>query len=178
MVPFFIKLHISPSNSQNKTHITEERTLELPMSYGLGLAVRLSDALTFDGDIYRTEWGDYLLHREDGTESNPITGNPQSESNIEATTQVRIGGEYLIIRENIVIPIRAGIFYDPEPSEGRPDDFWGISLGSGIAYKSFVLDMAYQFRFGRDVRTVKVGNQDAYQDVDQHTVYMSLIYHF
>ena len=166
------------SNSQNKAHLSEERTLELPMSYGLGLAVRLSDAPTLDGDIYRTEWGDYLLHRADGTESNPITGNPQSESDIEATTQVRIGGEYLIIRENAAIPIRAGIFYDPEPSEGSPDDFWGVSLGSGIAYKSFVFDMAYQFRFGRDVRTVKVGNQDSFQDVDQHTMYMSVIYHF
>ena len=166
------------TNSQNRSLLTEEQTLELPMSYGIGLAVRLSDAFTFDGDIYRTEWGDYLLHHPDGRETNPITAGLQSQSDIEATTQVRVGGEYLIIRDNTVIPIRAGIFYDPEPSEGSPDDFWGISIGSGIAYKSFVFDMAYQFRFGRDVRTVKVGNQDSFQDVDQHTFYMSVIYHF
>ena len=92
--------------------------------------------------------------------------------------QVRFGGEYLFIRENMVIPLRAGVFYDPEPAEGSPDDFWGMSIGSGVAYKKFIFDIAYQYRFGRDVRTVTVGGEDSSQDVDQHTVYMSVIYHF
>lgn len=161
-----------------KKHSSEAQTLDMPMSYGLGLAVRLSDALTLDADIYRTEWEDYVLHHADGTEWNPITGARQNESNIGATTQIRVGGEYLIILEKMIVPIRAGIFYDPEPAEENPDVFWGISLGSGIVYKGIVADIAYQYRFGRDVRTATVGGADSRQDVDQHTVYMSLIYHF
>ena len=78
----------------------------------------------------------------------------------------------------MIFPVRAGLFYDPEPAEGSPDDFWGASLGTGIAYKRFVYDIAYQYRFGRDVRTVSVGDADSDQDVDQHTVYMSVIFHF
>ena len=62
--------------------------------------------------------------------------------------------------------------------EKNPDDFLGFSIGSGITYKRCVYDIAYQYRFGRGVRTATVGNQDSSQDVDQHTVYMSLIYHF
>ncbi len=166
------------SNSASEIRFSEDQLLDMPMSYGVGLAARLSDALTFDMDIYRTEWGDYVLHRADGTAWNPITGGPASEANVDATTQIRAGGEYLIIGERMVVPLRAGIFYDPEPSQGSPEDFWGISLGTGIVHKRFIGDIAYQYRFGRNVRTSIVGDADSHQDVDQHTVYMSVIYHF
>lgn len=131
-----------------------------------------------DFDVYRTEWDDYILHDATGNETNPITGKKKDESSIDPATQVRFGGEYLLIGKSMVVPVRAGIFYDPEPAENSPDDFYGISLGTGIAYKKVVYDIAYQYRFGRDVRSTTVGNDDSSQDVDQHTIYMSLIYHF
>jgi len=166
------------ANSYDEIHRSETVKLDMPMSYGLGIALRPSDRLTFDLDVYRTEWGDYVLHDADGYELNPITGKLRKDSAVSATTQVRIGGEYLIIGESTVVPIRAGVFYDPEPADGSPDDFYGFSIGSGIAYKSVVYDVAYQYRFGRDVRTATVGNADSSQNVKQHTIYMSVIYHF
>jgi len=165
-------------NNTKVQSLSEKETLDMPMSYGLGLAARLSDELTLAMDVYRTEWGDYVLHTGDGRKLCPITGKPESESDVGATTQVRLGGEYLIIGEEMVIPLRAGLFYDPEPADGSPDNFWGISVGSGIAWKQFVYDIAYQYRFGRNVRGAIVGDDTARQDVDQHTVYMSVIYHF
>ena len=88
--------------------------------------------------------------------------------------------EYLLIGQTMVIPLRAGLFYDPEPSENNPENFFGLSIGSGIACKGFVYDIAYQYRFGRGVKTTSftVGNDDPSQDIDQHTLYMSVIYHF
>jgi long-subunit fatty acid transport protein len=166
------------ADSCNIIQRSEAVRLDMPMSYGLGLAFRANDRLTFDLDVYRTEWDDYVLHDGDGNELNPITGKLQRDSDVSATTQVRVGGEYLIIAESVVIPIRAGLFYDPEPAEGSPDNFYGFSIGSGIAYKNIVYDIAYQYRFGRDVRTATVGNADASQNVKQHMVYMSIIYHF
>lgn len=166
---------------KNRTEVksySEKETLDMPMSYGIGFAARLSDALTLALDLYRTEWGDYVLHTGDGRKLSPITGKPESDSDVGATTQVRLGGEYLIIGEQTVIPLRAGLFYDPEPADGSPDNFWGVSVGSGIAYKQFVYDIAYQYRFGRDVRSAIVGDETSRQDVHQHTVYMSVIYHF
>ena len=165
-------------NNTKVKRFSEKETLDMPMSYGLGLAARLSDALTLAMDVYRTEWGDYVLHTGDGRKLSPITGKPESESDVGATTQVRLGGEYLIIGEQMVIPLRAGLFYDPEPADGSPDNFWGISIGSGIAWKQIVYDIAYQYRFGRNVRAGMVEDQSARQDVDQHIVYMSVIYHF
>jgi len=166
------------SNSQNVIRRRETVRVDFPMSYGIGLAARLSDALTLDLDVFRTHWSDYVLIDAQGNKINPITGEFQRDSDIADTTQVRFGGEYLIIGKTVVIPVRAGIFYDPEPAERNPDDFWGFSIGSGIAYKRYAFDIAYQYRFGRDVRTATVGNEPSSQDVDQHAVYMSLIYHF
>ena len=166
------------SNSQNVIRRRETVRVDFPMSYGIGLAARLSDALTLDLDVLRTHWSDYVLIDAQGNKINPITGKLQRDSDIDDTTQVRFGGEYLIIGKTVVIPLRAGIFYDPEPAERNPDDFWGFSLGSGIAYKRYAFDLAYQYRFGKNVRTATVGNESSSQDVDQHTVYMSLIYHF
>ena len=166
------------SNSRNVINQTESVSLDMPMSYGLGLSARLTDRLTLGLDIYRTEWSDYVLRDGQGNEFNPVTGKLQRDSDISNTIQVRVGGEYLFIMEKVVIPLRAGVFYDPEPAEGSPDDFYGFSVGSGIAWGKIVFDMAYLYRFGRYVRTVTVGNQDSHQDVDQQMVYASMIYHF
>ena len=166
------------SNVSNTINQTEEVTLEMPMSYGLGLAIRFSDAFSLDLDVYRTHWDDYTLRDGSGYEMNPVTGKAKDQSSCNPTTQVRFGGEYLIIGQPMIFPVRAGVFYDPEPAENSPDDFYGLSFGSGIVFNKIVYDIAYQYRFGRDVRSTTVGNEDSTQDVDQHTVMMSVIYHF
>lgn len=151
----------------------------MPASYGLGLAVRFSDEFSMDLDIYRTDWQDFLLRQASGREISLITGQEISRSNTKATHQVRLGAEYLFILKNkYIVPVRGGLFSDPEPTEGNPDIFYGFSLGGGIAFGKFVFDIAYQFRWGRDVRKVRLANEEIYQDVNQHTIYASLIYYF
>ena len=151
----------------------------MPLSYGIGVAWRISDALTLDLDVYRTRWSDYILKDSSGNNFSPIDGRPESQSDIKDTTQVRVGGEYLFVfpDKNMVVPVRAGIFYDPEPSEGEVKDFFGFSLGSGIAYKRVIFDIAYQLRWGHNIDT---GNLIATSEADimQHTILASLIIHF
>jgi long-subunit fatty acid transport protein len=157
----------------------EEVKLDMPMSYGIGIACRFSDQFTVGLDVYRTEWSEYTLKDSQGNEFSPITGRPKSESNIKDTTQVRIGGEYLFIQEerNLVVPLRAGFFYDPEPADEKVKDFYGISVGSGIGYKRFIFDMAYQLRWGHQVDSGNlIANSKA--DVTQHLILASVIYHF
>jgi len=157
----------------------EEVKLKMPMSYGIGIAYRFSDEFTVDLDAYRTEWSKYTLTDGQGNEFDPITGRPKSESNVKDTTQVRIGGEYLFIQEekNLVVPLRAGFYYDPEPADGKVEDFYGISVGSGIGYKEFIFDMAYQLRWGHQVDSGNlIANSKA--DVTQHLILASVIYHF
>lgn len=155
-----------------------EEKLEMPMSYGIGLAYRVSDELTFSADIYRTEWDDFVLTDADGNEMSPITGESAATADISETHQVRLGMEYLFIGEKYIVPIRGGIFYDPAPATGSPDDFFGFSIGSGIVIRQFVFDAAYQYRFAENVGSSALKSLQFAQDVQEHTLYASIIYHF
>ena len=170
----------SPLDTTDTDHLSmdEDVSLQLPLSYGIGFAWRFSDALTVDSDIYRTDWSSYILTDADDNSFSPIDGQPASDSDVEDTVQIRVGGEYLFIRGHTatVIPVRVGVFYDPEPSHGELRDYFGIAIGAGIAHDRFVLDAAYQLRWASGVDT---GNLIAGSEADvvQHTFLASIVVH-
>lgn len=172
---------LSTSNlaPDSRYDLTEHVTIHMPMSYGLGLAYRMSDRLTLACDLYHTLWSDYELEDSQGNRFNPIDGLPLAQSDVSDTLQVRTGGEYLVLfpEEGVSVPLRAGLFYDPEPSHGSVRKFYGISLGSGIAIKQCSVDVAYQYRWSMGVDT---GNLIATStaDVKQHTILGSVIFYF
>jgi long-subunit fatty acid transport protein len=157
--------------------IGEER-LGMPMSYGIGGAYRSSDAITVSLDLYRTEWGDFVRTDAQGNAFSLVSGRPIAESGIDPTHQVRLGAEYLFIKPGYAVPLRAGAFYDPTPAEGGSDTYCGVSLGLGLVKGPFILDMAYQYRFGNKVGSHLAQNMGFSQNVQEHTVYTSLIIHF
>lgn len=163
--------------TSSQQSITEVVELRLPASYGVGLAFRVSDTLSYAFDIYYTDWSDYLLTDGQDNEFSPVDGLPKNLSDVKDTTQVRFGVEYLFIGENKVVPVRAGLFYDPEPAHRDVKKFYGLTLGSGVAYKQIIFDIVYQARWARNIDT---GNLIATSkaDVSQHLVHASLIYHF
>jgi long-subunit fatty acid transport protein len=160
------------------TQNTFDEELEMPASYGMGIAYRFSDHLTTSFDIYRTEWGDMIYEDYLGNRTSAISGVKEEKSDIDATVQARAGIEYLIIRSSYLIPLRAGIFYDPAPSEKSSDEFYGFSLGSGFAMDKYIFDVGYQFRFGRGVGAAIFKSGELSQDVQEHSLYCSLILHF
>ena len=159
---------------------SEHRELKMPMSYGLGMAVRLSDILTISFDVYRTNWSHFFMEDKNNHDFSPIDGVPRRHSHVHDTTQLRLGGEYLLMLEKTIIPLRAGLFYDPQPSQKHPDDFFGFSLGSGIMLgKHILFDWAYQMRYGHNVSGGSLGGiSDAKADIIQHKMMVSMIYHF
>jgi long-subunit fatty acid transport protein len=156
----------------------EDLDLDFPMSYGIGLAARLSDRLTIDLDVSRVHWSDFELEKSKRdtllVDNGAPSGKGRAVLNGESddTTSVRLGGEYLWIRPKYIIPFRAGVFYDPEPGDNGTDDFYGGSLGTGIAYKQFLFDMAYEFRTG------EIESEATDTTVYQHNVLASIILHF
>ncbi len=70
------------------------------------------------------------------------------------------------------------MFYDPAPAVGTPDDYYGFSLGAGLALNRFVFDMAYQYRFGEDVGEYMLEPLGFSQDMREHTLYSSVIVYF
>jgi long-subunit fatty acid transport protein len=153
--------------------------MDMPMSYGLGLAARLSDDLTLSLDVTQVHWSDFRL--EESTRDDTLlvdNGAPSGKGRTvlrgrgDNTVSVRLGAEYLWSGLKVVMPLRTGFFYDPEPGAGGTDDFFGVTLGSGITLKWFIFDIAYVFRTG----TVKSAATDT--TVHQHTLLSSIIYHF
>ncbi len=157
---------------------TRDEELEMPMSYGIGFVYNLSDNFSISADVYRTEWDDCIYRDAQGNEFSPVTNGEPSK--VDPTHQVRMGCEYRFINKEkeYLIPIRGGVFYDPAPAEGSPDDFYGFSLGLGFTKNDwFSLDVAYQYRFGNDVGEHLMKNFEFSQDVDEHIVYLSLIWY-
>lgn len=169
---------LGPAVLTDTRDTSEQEKLDMPMSYGIGLAYRFSDAFTASVDVYRTEWDDFIHTDASGVETSFVTGDSVDDSDIEETNQVRIGAEYLFIKPKCIVPVRGGLFYDPAPAKGGIDEYYGFSLGSGIAYKKIVFDVAYQYRFGNNVNGSLVRGQDFSQNVDEHTIFTSLIIHF
>ncbi len=157
---------------------SDDETLKMPMSFGIGAAYRFTHNFMASLDIYRTEWGDFVHTDSQGHETSPITGKSFDESDIGPTHQVRIGAEYLIITKKYIIPLCAGVFYDPAPAQGRADDIFGISLGSGIGIGKIHIDFAYQFRFGNNIGDSILKKLGFSQDLSEHTLYSSVVFHF
>lgn len=169
---------VDSSSVSNTVETRTDETLKMPLSYGLGLAYRHSDALTLAADLYRTEWSRFTLVDQNGIERSPLSGRPKSEvGDIEDTLWIRMGAEYLIIKDDYAIPLRGGLFYDPAPAEGDKDEYYGFTLGSGVAYKQFIFDVAYQYRTGDGVGKDSLPQLGLSQDVTEHRVFASLVLH-
>ena len=164
--------------SQTRQTADEGEELAMPLSYGIGFAYRFSDNFTTSFDVYRTQWDDFIHKDSHGIKTSFVSAKPVSESDIAPTTQVRLGAEYLFVKSACVLPLRFGLFYDPAPQEGGPDEYYGVTVGSGYASGKVVFDIAYQYRWADDVGASLVKAFDFSQDVQEHTLYTSCIIHF
>ncbi|MBU1170231.1 MAG: outer membrane protein transport protein [Proteobacteria bacterium] len=175
----FHAVSISTLSPDSTLDQVETVTIRMPLSYGLGLAFRRSDRLTAALDIYRTHWSDFRITDSSGNRFNPIDGQPESQSHVSDTLQIRTGAEYLVLypERQISVPLRVGFFYDPEPAHRSVRKFYGLSMGSGMTFKSFSFDVSYQYRWTHDVDS---GNLIAtsHADVRHHTLMSSMIVYF
>lgn len=174
---------IYPEDPQNNTVYyvpsqKDDQRLEMPMAYGIGLAVKPTDRLVFDLDVYRIDWDDFILRDAYGNESDPVTGLPKGQSPLKPTYHVRLGAEYVFLLKKMTLTPRMGLFSDPEPASGNPDDFFGFGLGVGLTFGSFAIDWAYQYRFGENVEGDSIRGEKSPADVKQHLFYNSFIYYF
>lgn len=175
-----------------------------PSSIGLGVSYRFpNDKLTLSFDVTRTEWNQFIIHdpnnrsisrqRRSGVTGQSLTTAPE----IDPTYTVRVGMEYVFVnpkkpRQDYLPSLRAGLFYDPEPSGGRESTFWGLSegdgspdpfygftLGTGVLIKNRVnIDAAYTYRTGDGARSDTFGLSGTDADVDQHLFYLSTVIYF
>jgi len=176
---------IQPDQDDKKTttikNNKQKNELKMPMSYGLGLAFKITSLWTLSLDVYRTEWDEFIMKTPE-IEFSPLFAIPDDLSipTIKPTHQIRLGTEYLIMnkQQQMIIPFRAGIFYDPVPGKGSPEKLWGFSLGTGISKSKYNLDIALQYRQGSNLGEDYNINTIQSYDISEIILYSSLIYHF
>jgi len=179
--PFNADIEHSIKGGAFDVDVVQHEHLEMPLSYGIGMVYRFSDQFYMSADLYKTHWDDFVYTDQFGNQTCPISDRNYAMSDIKPTYQVRAGIEYLKLYPNhqSAIPFRLGVFYDPAPEENNPDDFWGISLGTGwIKNNIGSLDIAYMYRLGNDVESSTLKDLDFSQDVLEHMVYVSVISYF
>ncbi|MBV6519864.1 MAG: hypothetical protein HCAMLNBO_02783 [Candidatus Brocadia fulgida] len=155
-----------------RTHLE----IDYPMSFGAGLGFRYNDELCFSMDVTWTDWSEFQQEDENGVKTRPIAGVP-NDRDIDDIYAVRLGTEYLIFRQKMIIPVRGGLFYEPRPSLDDPTDVYGVSGGSGITFKRFSIDGAYQFRWANDVDGEDFGLPGTF-DLNEHMFLVSVIVYF
>ncbi|MDN3513619.1 MAG: outer membrane protein transport protein [Candidatus Brocadia sp.] len=166
------------SNIGSPFHQRGHFEIDYPMSFGVGLAFRSSDALSFSADATWTDWSEFEQKDEEGNRTRPLGYVTSADRDIDDTYAVRCGTEYLIFKQKFIIPVRGGLFYEPRPSLGDPTDVYGFSVGSGITFKRFSLDGAYQFRWANDVDGEDFGLNGTHFDLTEHMFLASMIVYF
>ena len=177
----YSKIDLPLSKPKRKiTHRQVDEILKMPMSYGFGMAYHMSKRLAVSFDLSRTEWHRFIRKESKGKQVSAVSGLDLNKSDIDPTHHVRIGIEYLCINKKAryVIPLRFGAFFDPGPSENKPDKYYGITLGSGLSIKDYIFDIAYQCRFGNDVGDSILQHYKFSQNIEEHHLYCSFVYHF
>ena len=118
--------------------------LDWPMSIGLGLGYRYSNALSFALDFTWTDWSEWVQRtkttsiddsgnsfRKPSEHSRPVGGGSEHDD-IDDTYSLRFGTEYLIMRERDIIALRGGAFYEPRASLGAPTAFAEDEFGRNV----------------------------------------------
>lgn len=129
--------------------------MDMPLSYGAGLAYKVQRNWYITADIYRTHWDQLKYIDEKGIAFSPLSAKNIDQSHIEPLVWYRAGTEYEIefAQKKFLqsLKLRSGLFYDPAPRDNGKDTIYGVSCGVGFILKRFVFDIAYQYRFGDDV---------------------------
>ncbi len=173
-----VSIKNTPPVSIDTTHSREHYKIDYPMSFGAGLCFRYSDALLFSMDMMWTDWSVFKQkNTETGERSRPL-GGASADAKMTDTYAVRAGAEYLIFKQKVIVPIRGGLFYDPRPSLGSPTDVYGFSVGSGITFKRFSIDGAYQFRWTPAGKGEDYGLPGTQFDSHEHLLLASVIVYF
>jgi len=126
-----------------------EYEMKMPAMIGIGAMIEPVPNLRFSVDYElrgfsnsedRTTWKSTVRSNLDNNEFESLE--------YEDVNQLRLGAEYLLMLGDIIIPLRAGFKTEPQPYKDYNDDQVvgaGITLGIGLATKSFSLDATMEY---------------------------------
>ena len=163
--------------------VKKDVEFEFPLYWSVGALVKANDKLYSSVDLSQTRWSDFSFKAEGESRINPLDGLPYEQNEVEDCWALRWGTEDLLIFPKTEIPLRGGLSWEQRPALGSPDEYWGVSAGSGISLGKdpgkFILDVAYSYTWANDVLESLVPEQKGLKtDVVEQQVYVSGIWHF
>ncbi|MDE3244719.1 MAG: outer membrane protein transport protein [Acidobacteriota bacterium] len=123
-----------------------------PETYGAGLAFRPHQQWLLALDWTRTRWSQAAFMAKGGSLDNLNFFDLRAETQTPDAETLRFGTEYLVFAGDSVIPLRVGVFKEPQPTadpisgEGRV--FRGYTVGLGWKVRALSVDVAYRFSQG------------------------------
>jgi long-chain fatty acid transport protein len=144
----------------------------VPRSYGIGLNYKVTDTFGINFDVARMKYSDLTSDvRSSLAPPGPAELAEVGQLSIEDGTEIRLGAEYVFADMANPVVIRAGVWRDPEHTirfRGEPnpnfpnavanalifsvgDDEMHYTLGLGIAFEKFQVDLAADFSNPYDV---------------------------
>jgi long-subunit fatty acid transport protein len=157
---------------------TNEIEVTMPFMFGLGVALKPTDKLTFAADFERRAYSGTEIQFDDGTDE---------DAGFKDCNQFRVGMEYIFSGNNAVFPVRLGFRTDPRVYTGMYGDGTDTSQvvgkvftgGFGLVMGKLMLDLAYEYTAANHIDvslTDPVINVKA--DEKSHNIMASAIIHF
>jgi long-subunit fatty acid transport protein len=171
--------------------------LDFPAAVGFGVSWRPRSPLTVSTDYTRTFWSKGRIHNfftlppTPTTATTPpvpsapedffpslsypsLTSLTSGETRQKDTEQIRVGMEYVFIRERFKWPVRAGYFSDRQivtDINGRAPRYNGVTVGAGVAIGPVLFDVAFLYESGDFIET-----NDSQSSVKARKLLASVIY--
>jgi hypothetical protein len=135
---------------------TQDATLSFPLHAALGASWQWTDSLLSSLDVNHTRWSQFAYQDAAGAKINPLDGSAFGEHAIADCWGVACGAQAMLqAGGRAAVPLRCGLAWDQKPAIGAADEYWDLSVGSGVAVgkgdRRVSLDAGYTYRRGADV---------------------------
>ncbi|HBA84750.1 MAG TPA: hypothetical protein DCZ95_11705 [Verrucomicrobia bacterium] len=169
----------------SETHTVQNKDVEFtfPAYAAAGITLKWNNRTYSMFEVSQTRWSDFSFQADGEEKINPLNGQPADASPIDDCWAARVGTEHLLIFPSTIIPLRAGFAWEEHPAVDSPDNYWSVSLGSGVsigkAPVKCTIDVAYSYTWANDVLSSLVPGQSGLaSDVEKHQIFVSNIWHF
>lgn len=170
------------AQADDTTEVTKDVEFRFPLFWSVGLVWRWTPELYSTFDLSQTQWSTFSYQAEGGERINPLDGSPAGEHPLDDTWAARAGLEYLVVLRHHEIPLRTGFAWEQRPAPDEPDEFYSVSLGTGLAFgpdvRRTILDVAYIVTVASDVHGIVPEEAGLSSDSEEHQAFISLIQHF
>ncbi len=167
----------------SETVQTQDVEFRFPLYWALGAVWRWTPEFYNSFDISQTRWSQFSFQAAGDPKLNPLDGSAYGEHPVDDCWSAHLGTEYLLLFTRTEVPLRAGVSWEQRPAIGAPDEYWSVSLGTGVSIgpeaHKVIIDVAYVHTWAEDALGSLVPDQPGLTtDVRRDQVFVSCITYF